>query len=83
MRDDVNIGQVLTTSVWRWRDETRPLDSEIMLTVERRVQGLACGAQQLSASLTRLQTGPHHPGLMISSEPLLSQVPLGALQSLT
>lgn len=31
--------------MWRWRDETRPLDSEIMLTVERRVQGLACGAQ--------------------------------------
>lgn len=45
MRDDVNIGQVLATSVWRWRDETRPLDSEIMLTVERRVQGLACSAQ--------------------------------------
>lgn len=31
--------------MWRWHDETRPLDSEIMLTVERRVQGLTCGAQ--------------------------------------
>lgn len=45
MRNDVNIGQVLATSVLRWHDETRPLDSEIMLTVERRAQGLACSAQ--------------------------------------
>lgn len=82
MREDVNVGQVLTTSVRRRSDESRPLDSETVLTVERRVQGLACDAQQLSASLTRLQAGPHHPGL-ISSEPLLSQVPLGALESLT
>lgn len=48
MRNDVNIGQVLFISVLRWHDETRLLDSEIVLTVERQAQGLACGAQGLA-----------------------------------
>lgn len=40
MRDDVNVGQVLAITVRRRSDESRPLDSETVLTVERRVQGL-------------------------------------------